>query len=127
MIHDPSGHKLYTLTVDLVKGQSFESYMPSFKDVSMNMRQGHAPQSRIFPIFPPQKALPSAGFRLTIQPVVDQAFQDQFGSDANETVAAIMMMSNMFYKQSNDFKIELEVLPYVAISSTLDASPQNLV
>ena len=123
MIQEPSKNQLYTLKVDLVNGLSYQSPVQNFKDGSMALNN-HGQSSIHFPSS--NLALPPSGFKLRIQPVVDLAMQITLNKHLNETMEAIMTMSNMFFKQSPHFKIDLEVLPFVTTKYILPASVPNI-
>ena len=129
MIHDPSEDELFKLRVDLETGESEMLPMPVINDTVANpdedrdiRMKAQWAETRLF-----LEPLPRQGFKLKVLPIVDLAFQFSQGNTSDDMVAGIMAFTNTFFKHSNDFKIELEVLPTVRIPAYLPANPASIM
>ena len=101
--------------------------MPIVNDTVANPNQDRGivdlePKDRLF--FEP---LPSQGFKLKVLPVVDLSFLLTFGNKTEDTVAGIMAYTNLFFKRSTGFKIDLDVLPTERIYVPMPANQISLM
>ena len=126
MLNDPSQEELYKLRVNLKTGDTTWVDMPVVNDTVANPkddnRDDELADDRLF-----LEPLPRQGFRLKVLPVVDLSFLLNFGDQVEDTVAGIMAYTNLFFKRSADFKIELDVLPTQRIYIPLPASQPSLM
>ena len=137
MIHDPSDQELYKLKVNLNNGDTSMVPMPIVNDAVANPSQDRdgldlEPKDRFFFKLPKKKtpkkfSLPSQGFKLRVQPVVDSRFVGMFGEETEDKVAGIMTYTNLFFKRSTGFRIDLDVLPTKRINVPMPASATNLM
>jgi len=114
VIHDPSDDELYKLKVDLVKG-STEQYLVSHKGgAGFDLALDPPHQDRFLEDVPQerQSQMPAAGFRMTVQPMVDRRFRNHFGKGVHDKVNAILEHARTFFTHASlQTKFELEYKP----------------
>jgi len=109
MIHDPSDEELYKLKVNIATGEAEMSILPP----SVKLDDAIMPEeTRALPRVPleRQSAMPAAGFRMKVQPLIDDSWRNQFGSGAVTKLNAVMEHAKTFFKHSSlGTKYELDV------------------
>ena len=114
------------MKVDLETGDSELWVLP--KDVELdnpvrpprNRAQIPVPKER-------QVAMPSSGFRMTVQPMVDQSFRTQFGSQVEERVNAIMEHAKTFFEHASlGTKFELDIKDLHKYPTKMQATSKEL-
>ena len=100
MIHDPSDEELYKLKVNIATGEAEMSILPP----SVKLDDAIMPEeTRALPKVPleRQSAMPAAGFRMKVQPLIDDSWRSQFGSGAVTKLNAVMEHAKTFFKHSS--------------------------
>ena len=109
MIHDPSDDELYKLRVDNTTGKAEMDILPP----SVKLDDAIMPEeTRALPKVPleRQSPMPAAGFRMKVQPLIDDSWRNQFGSGAVTKLNAVMEHAKTFFKHSSlGTKYELDV------------------
>ena len=124
-MNDPSQEELYKLRVNLKTGHTTWVEMQVVNDTVANPKVDNRDELADDRLF--LEPLPRQGFQLKVLPVVDLSFWLNFGDQVEDTVAGIMAYTNLFFKRSADFKIELDVLPTQRIYIPLPASQPSLM
>merc|ERR1711990_56373 len=126
-IHDPSDEELYKLKVDLKTGDSQLWVLP--KDIELDHPE-RPPGERLLRSAVPtdrQVAMPSSGFKMTVQPMVDQSFRNQHGSAVEERVNAIIEHAKTFFQHASlGTKFVLDLKPLHNYPNTLRATGSEL-
>ena len=109
MIHDPSDEELYKLKVDITTGKAEMDILPP----SVKLDDAIMPEeTRALPkvLLEKQSPMPAAGFRMKVQPLIDDSWRNQFGSGAVTKLNAVMEHAKTFFKHSSlGTKYELDV------------------
>ena len=111
MIHDPSDEELYKLKVNIATGEAEMSILPP----SVKLDDAIMPEeTRALPTVPleRQSPMPAAGFRMKVQPLIDDSWRNQFGSGAVTKLNAVMEHAKTFFMHGDKVlgtKLELEV------------------
>ena len=127
MIHDPSDEELYKLKVDLKTGETQSWVLPNDGSVKLDHVLTPPDDRSYMPAATRQVPMPSQGFRMTVQPMVDQSFMDQFGSQVQARIDAITNHAKTFFAHASlETKFELDIKPWVYYSSKLFATDYNL-
>jgi len=110
MIHDPSDEELYKLKVDLQTGETQTWVLPADGSVKLDHVMTPPGERSSKPKAAVERAMPSQGFRMTVQPMVDQSFRNQYGSNVQTRVNAIMEHAKTFFVHGSlQTKFELDI------------------
>ena len=126
MIHDPSDEELYKLKVDIATGESELEVLPSTVPLDEPMRPE---ETRSLPKIPldRQSAMPTSGFRMKVQPMIDQSWRNQFGAAAQTRLNAIIEHAKTFFQHSSLVtKFELDVQPVQNYPNSMKATGTDL-
>jgi len=129
MIHDPSDEELYKLKVNLKTGKTEIHIIPKNIKFQEPLGPHELPGDESVRQVPVNRAvLPSQGFKMTMQIVIDKAFTTKFGANSQETVNAILVHAKTYFAhtQSLTTKLELNVLPIITIEESLPVTGANL-
>ena len=133
MIHDPADEELYKLKVDLLTGDTETWVLPSDGTVLLDhplkphntsldggSAQADVPLER-------QSQMPRQGFRMTVQPMVEQSFINKYGSNVQTRVNAIMAHAKTFFVHGSlQTKFELDIKPLHEYPYPLTATGSQL-
>ena len=126
MIHDPSDEELYKLKVDIATGKSELEVLPS----TVQLDEPMSPEdSRALPKIPidRQAAMPTSGFRMKVQPMIDQSWRNQFGNSALTRLNAIIEHAKTFFLHASlGTKFELDVLTVRNYPNSLKATRPDI-
>jgi len=126
MIHDPSDEELYKLKVDISTGKAELEVLPNTVQLDHAMRPE---ETRALPQIPieRQSAMPAAGFRMKVQPIIDQSWRTQFGDQALTRLNAVIEHAKTFYQHSSlGTKFELDVQAVHNYSTSMKATGNDL-
>ena len=126
MIHDPSDEELYKLKVDISTGKAELEVLPNTVQLDHAMRPE---ETRALPQIPieRQSAMPAAGFRMKVQPIIDQSWRTQFGDQALTRLNAVIEHTKTFYQHSSlGTKFELDVQAVHNYSTSMKATGNDL-
>ena len=126
MIHDPSDEELYKLKVDISTGKAELEVLPNTVQLDHAMRPE---ETRAHPQIPieRQSAMPAAGFRMKVQPMMDLSWRNEFGAQAETKLNAVMEHAKTFFQHSSlGTKFELDVLPVQNYDLSVNANGNNL-
>ena len=127
MIHDPSDEELYKLKVDLQTGETQTWVLPSDGSVKLDHVMTPPSERSSTPKAAVERAMPSQGFRMTVQPMVDQSFRNQYGSNVQTRVNAIMEHAKTFFVHGSlQTKFELDIKSLHNYPNTLLAGENQL-
>merc|ERR1712029_129074 len=128
MIHDPSDEELYELKVDLQTGET-ENWVQNDGSIELDvvvMPPDENTTTREVPL-ERQVSMPTQGFRLKVQPIVDQAFRTKFGSLVQTRVNAIIEHSKTFFAHGSlKTKFELDVQSLHSYPHSMKATVPDL-
>ena len=126
MIHDPSDEELYKLKLDITTGMTKLDVLPS----SVKLDEGAEPEeTRSLPQIPleRQSAMPSAGFRMKVQPIIDLSWRNQFGAQNVTRLNAVMEHAKTYFKHSSlGTKYELDVQAVHNYATNMKATSSQL-
>lgn len=128
VIHDPSDDELYKLKVELGTGKSKLWTLPNDGTIKVDHPQ-RPPDSEAVRTVPidRQVQMPPQGFRMKVQPMVDQSFRNQFGTAVSTRVNAILEHAKTLFKHASlQTKFELDLKPLRNYPGSMKAIDGNL-